>query len=170
MTSRQFSQATNQLQVATEEASRLPSSNAKLSQNLEGKSVGPPALVYLSACFLSRLDLMTLVAGSRVIRAGMVVQLVTVKQERNVAILKVIEQDGALKRLSEQLQKIQTELEQVHTSREQDVTALNQAREAQRKSEAIAEKAIGDVAKLGRWLSSTMVALGVSFGLWTPRR
>jgi ATP-dependent Lon protease len=100
----------------------------------------------------------------------MVVQLATVKQERNVAILKVIEQDGALKRLSEQLQKIQTELEQVHTSREQDVTALNQAREAQRKSEAIAEKAIGDVAKLGRWLSSTMVALGVSFGLWTPRR
>jgi hypothetical protein len=44
---------------------------------------------------------MTLVAGSRVIRTGMVVQLATVKQERNVAILKVIEKDGVLKRLSE---------------------------------------------------------------------
>jgi hypothetical protein len=40
---------------------------------------------------------MTLVAGSRVIRAGMVVQLATVKQERNVTILKVIEKDGVLK-------------------------------------------------------------------------
>jgi hypothetical protein len=67
--------------VITEEALRLQSSNAKLSQDLEGKSDGPPALVYLNACFLSRLDLMTLVAGSRVICAGMVVQLVTVKQE-----------------------------------------------------------------------------------------
>jgi hypothetical protein len=33
---------------------------------------------------------MTLVAGSRVIRVRMVVYLVTVKQERNAAILKVI--------------------------------------------------------------------------------
>jgi DNA repair exonuclease SbcCD ATPase subunit len=167
-TSRQFSQATNQLQVATEEASRLQSSNAKFLQDLEGKSDGPPALVYLSACFLSRLHLMTLVAGSRVIRAGMVVQLATVKQQRNAAILKVIEKDGVLKRLSEQLQKIQTELEQVCASREQDATALNQAREAQRKSKAIAEKAIGDVTKLGRSLSSAMVTLGVSFGPRTP--
>jgi hypothetical protein len=47
---------------------------------------------------------MTLVAGSRVIRAGMVVQLVTVKRERNTEILKVIEKYGVLKRLSEQLQ------------------------------------------------------------------
>jgi hypothetical protein len=54
---------------------------------------------------------MTLVARSRVIRAGMVVQLVTVKQERNAAILKVIEKDDVLKHLSEQLQKIQTKLE-----------------------------------------------------------
>jgi hypothetical protein len=44
---------------------------------------------------------MTLDAGSRMIRAKMVVQLATVKQERNVAILKVIEKDGVLKRLSE---------------------------------------------------------------------
>jgi hypothetical protein len=34
--------------------------------------------------------------------------------------------------------------------------------------EAIAEKAIGDVAKLGRSLSSVMVALSVSFGPRTP--
>jgi uncharacterized protein YoxC len=43
-TSRQFSHATNQLQVVTEEASRLQSSNAKLSQDLEGKSNDPPVL------------------------------------------------------------------------------------------------------------------------------
>jgi hypothetical protein len=47
---------------------------------------------------------MNLVARSRVIRVGMVVQLATVKQERNAAILKVIEKDDVLKRLSEQLQ------------------------------------------------------------------
>jgi hypothetical protein len=111
---------------------------------------------------------MTLVAGLRVIRAGMVVQLVTVKQERNAAILKVIEKDGVLKRLSEQLQKVQTELEQVCASREQDTTALSQARDALLKSEAISEKAIGDVIKLGRTLSSAMVTLGVSFGSRTP--
>jgi chromosome segregation ATPase len=152
-TSRQFSQTTNQLQVVTEEASRLQSSNTKLSQDLEGKSDGPQALVYLSACFLSRLYLVTLVAGSRVIRAGMVVQLAAVKQEQNASILKVIEKDSVLKRLSEQLQKVQTELEQVRASREQDATVLNQAREAQCKSEAIPEKVIGDVAKLRRSLS-----------------
>jgi DNA repair exonuclease SbcCD ATPase subunit len=98
----------------------------------------------------------------------MVVQLATVKQERNTAILKVIEKDGVLKRLSEQLQKIQTELEQVRASREQDAATLNQAREARHKAEAITEKAIGDVTKLGRSLSSAMIALGVSFGLRTP--
>jgi hypothetical protein len=36
----------------------------------------------------------------------MMVQLVTIKQERNAAILKVIEKDGVLKRLSEQLQSM----------------------------------------------------------------
>jgi chromosome segregation ATPase len=40
-TRRQFSQATNQLQVVTEEASRLQSSNVKLSQDLKGKSDDP---------------------------------------------------------------------------------------------------------------------------------
>jgi DNA repair exonuclease SbcCD ATPase subunit len=167
-TSRQFSQTTNQLQVVTEEASRLQSSNAKLSQDLEGKSDGSSVLAHLNTCFLLRLDLKFLVAGLRVICAGMVVQLATVKQERNAAILKVIEKDSVLKRLSEQLQKVQTELEQVCASREQDAAALNQAHEARRKSEAIAKKAIGDVAKLGRSMSSAMVALGVSFGPRTP--
>jgi hypothetical protein len=90
--------------VATEEASRLQDSNAKLSQDLEGKSDDPPVLVWFSASSLSGLDSMTLVAGSRVIRARMVVQLATVKQERNAAILKVIKKDGVLKCLSEQLQ------------------------------------------------------------------
>jgi chromosome segregation ATPase len=103
-TGRQFSQVTNQLQVVTEEASRLRDSNAKLTQDLEGKPDDPPALVWLRACSLSGLNLTTLVAGSRVIHLGMVVQLATVKQERNAAILKVIEKDGVLKRSSEQLQ------------------------------------------------------------------
>jgi hypothetical protein len=80
----------------------------------------------------------------------MVVQLAMVKQERNAAILKVIEKDSVLKRLSKQLQKVQAELEQVRASREQDATALSQARDALRKSEAIIEKVIGDVAKLRR--------------------
>jgi chromosome segregation ATPase len=103
-TSRQFSQVTNQLQVVTEEGSRLRDSNAKLSQDLEGKPDDPLVLIWLNACSLSGPDLMTLVAGSRVIRAGMVVQLVTVKEERNAAILKVIEKDGVLKRSPEQIQ------------------------------------------------------------------
>jgi hypothetical protein len=50
---------------------------------------------------MSELDSMFLVSGVRLIRTGMVVQLATVKQERNVAILKVIEKEGALRRLSE---------------------------------------------------------------------
>jgi hypothetical protein len=98
----------------------------------------------------------------------MVVQLATVKQEQNAAILQVIEKEGALKRLSELLQKVQAKPERAQSSREQDATALNQARDTLRKSEVICEKAIGDVAKLGRALSSAMVALGVSFGPQTP--
>jgi hypothetical protein len=45
-----------------------------------------------------------MVAGAGVIHAGMVVKLVAVKQERNAAILKVIEKEGAIRRSSEQLQ------------------------------------------------------------------
>jgi hypothetical protein len=43
-------------------------------------------------------------AGERLIRAGMVVQLAKVKQERNDAILKVIKKEDAIRRSSEQLQ------------------------------------------------------------------
>jgi hypothetical protein len=103
-TRRQFSQVTNQLQVATEEVSRLQDSNAKLSQDLDGKLEDPPDKVWLGVCFLSKLNLMSLIAGLRLIRARMVVQLATVKQERNAAILRVIEKNGVLKRSSEQLQ------------------------------------------------------------------
>jgi hypothetical protein len=53
-------------------------------------------------------------------------------------------------------------------SREQDAAALSQARDAQRKSEAISQKAIGDIDKLGRALSSAMAGLGVSLGPLTP--
>jgi hypothetical protein len=60
--------------------------------------------------------------------------------------------------------EVQAELEQSWASQEQDTAALNQAREARRKSEAIAEKAIGDIAKLCRVMSSAMAALGVSLG------
>jgi chromosome segregation ATPase len=80
-TSRQFSQVTSQLQVATEEVSRLQDSNAKLSQDLDGKLEDPLGLVWFGVCFLSELDLMSLVAGLRLICAGMVVQPATVKQE-----------------------------------------------------------------------------------------
>jgi hypothetical protein len=80
-TSRQFSQVTNQLQVATEEVSRLQDSNAKLSQDLDGKREDSPALVWFGVFFSSELDLMSLVAGLRLIRTGMVAQLGTVKQE-----------------------------------------------------------------------------------------
>jgi hypothetical protein len=64
--------------------------------------------------------------------------------------------------------EVKTELEQSQVSWEQDAAALSQARNAQRKSEAISQKAIGDIAKLGRAMSSTMVGLGVSNGLMTP--
>jgi hypothetical protein len=47
---------------------------------------------------------LVLVAGARTIRAGMVTKLAEVKQERNAALLKVIEKEGAICRLLEQLQ------------------------------------------------------------------
>jgi hypothetical protein len=57
------------------------------------------------------------------------------------------------------------------------VAALSQAHDAWRKSESISEKAIGDIAKLGRAMSSAMAALGVAWsanvrdadrGGWSP--
>jgi hypothetical protein len=49
-------------------------------------------------------------------------------------------------------------------AQEQDAAALNQARDAQRKSEAISQKVIEDIAKLGRAMSVAMAELGVSLG------
>jgi hypothetical protein len=45
---------------------------------------------------------------------------------------------------------------------------LSQDRDAQRKSQAISEKVIGDIAKLKRVMSSAMAGLGVSLGPRTP--
>jgi hypothetical protein len=42
-----------------------------------------------------------MVAGVRMIHAKMMVRLAGVKHERNAAILKVIEKEGAIRRLSE---------------------------------------------------------------------
>jgi hypothetical protein len=53
-------------------------------------------------------------------------------------------------------------------AREQDATALNQARDAQRKSEAIRQKVVEDIAKLGRSMSTTMAKLVMSLGLVMP--
>jgi hypothetical protein len=60
--------------------------------------------VSLTARFLSRSDSLVVVAGARVCHAGMTAKLAEQKQELNTALLKVIEKDGALRRLSEQLQ------------------------------------------------------------------
>jgi hypothetical protein len=53
--------------------------------------------------------------------------------------------------------------------REQDVVALNQARDAQRKSEATCQKIIEDLAKLGRAISTGMSGVSVSLGPMTPK-
>jgi hypothetical protein len=60
-------------------------------------------------------------------------------------------------------------MEQSQMSQEQDAVALSQARDAQRKSKAISQKVIGDIAKLGRVMSTAMVRLGVSLGPMTPK-
>jgi hypothetical protein len=48
--------------------------------------------------------LLVVVAGVRMIRVGMVMKLAEVNQEPNIALLKVIEKEDAIRRLSEQLQ------------------------------------------------------------------
>jgi hypothetical protein len=53
-------------------------------------------------------------------------------------------------------------------SRELDAAAQSRACDAQRKSEAISQKANGDIAKLERVMSSAMAGLGVSLGPMTP--
>jgi hypothetical protein len=57
---------------------------------------------------------------------------------------------------------------QSRASREQDATTLSKARDARRKSEAINEKAIGDITNLVRAMNSAMAGLGVSLGPRTP--
>jgi uncharacterized protein YqfA (UPF0365 family) len=52
------------------------------------------------------------------------------------------------------LSEVKTELAQSQMAREQDATALNQAQDAQCKSEAISQKVIEDIAKLGRAMST----------------
>jgi chorismate mutase len=47
---------------------------------------------------------LVVVAGVRVIRAGMVTKVAEVKQERNATLLKAIEKEGVIRRLLEQLQ------------------------------------------------------------------
>jgi hypothetical protein len=90
--------------VVTEEAAQLRDTNAKLSQDLDGKSDGPLlSLSGFAACSLLDPDSLAVVAGARVIRVGMVAKLVAVKQEPNAAVLKVIEKEGAIGRLTEQL-------------------------------------------------------------------
>jgi hypothetical protein len=123
---------------------------------------------------------LVVVAVVRVIRARMVAKLAEVKQERNTALLKVIEKEGAIGRLCSIFR------EPTMTSRccsffrgpdragaisgvsEQDAAALSQVGDAQRKSEAISEKAIGDITQLGRVMRSAMAELRVSPGLMTP--
>jgi hypothetical protein len=96
---------TNQLQVVTEEVAQLRDTNAKLSHDLDGKSNGPLlSLFSLLLVSLSDPDSLVVVAGARVIRAGMVAKLAAVKQEQNAVVLKVIKKEGAIGRLSEQLQ------------------------------------------------------------------
>jgi hypothetical protein len=67
------------------------------------------------------------------------------------------------------LSEVQTELEQSRASQEQDAATLSQARDARCKLEAISEKAIGDISKLRRAMSSAMVGLGVSLGPRMPK-
>jgi hypothetical protein len=53
-------------------------------------------------------------------------------------------------------------------AQEQDAVALNQARNAQRESEAAHKTRIEDLARLGRAISTVMAGLGVPLGLVVP--
>jgi hypothetical protein len=63
-----------------------------------------PFFVWLVVCSSSYADMSDVVVGACVIRAGMVTKLAEVKQERNTALLKAIEKEGTISRLSEPLQ------------------------------------------------------------------
>jgi hypothetical protein len=91
--------------VVNEEVAQLWNSNAKLSQDLDGKSVDPLFFLSGSAFVLCRgLIRRWWFAGACLIRVGMVAKLAVAKQERNAAILKVIEKESGVRRFSEQLQ------------------------------------------------------------------
>jgi hypothetical protein len=102
---RQFSQVTNQLQVVSEEATQLRESNAKLSQDLEGESRICCLSLFrslLASCHI--LTCLVVVVGACVYHVRVTTKLAEVKQEPNTALLKVIEKDGVIRRLSGQLQ------------------------------------------------------------------
>jgi hypothetical protein len=73
--SHQFSQVMNQLQVVTEEAAQLRDTNAKLLQDLDGKSDGPLLSLSFATCSSSEPDSPAVVAGAHVIHVGMVAKL-----------------------------------------------------------------------------------------------
>jgi hypothetical protein len=123
----------------------------------------------------------------------MSMKLAEQKLELNSALLKVIERDSAIEHLSEQLQSMswvlivsssflrtchnsllcssfrdKTELDQSQMAREQDTTALNQAQDAQRESEAARRKNTEDMTKLERSISTAMTGLVVSLEPVTP--
>jgi hypothetical protein len=56
--------------------------------------------------FLACPDLSLAISGMRMYRAGMTSKLAEQKQELNTALLKVMEKDGAIERLLEQLQSM----------------------------------------------------------------
>jgi hypothetical protein len=59
-------------------------------------------------------------------------------------------------------------MEQSQMTKEQDAITLNQARDAQCKSEAIRQKVVEDIAKLGRAMRMAMAGLGMSLRPMTP--
>jgi hypothetical protein len=128
-----------------------------------------------------------------VIRAWMTTKLAEVKQELNTALLKVIEKDGAIGRLSKQLQskcqnmtlylpcaRIHHNLSFCSSFRGQgraraiadgsgvECGRLEPGPGRRVKSGAISQTVIGDIAKLGTAMSTAMAGLGMTFGLMTP--
>jgi hypothetical protein len=186
--------AANQVQEISEEATWLRKSNAKLLENLEGESSTHfPSPSHFVVCFLEFPDLFLDISGMRMYRARMTLKLAEQKQEMNTALLKVIEKDGAIECLSEQLQtksrisvpspsscgpaitchhahllEAGAKLEKAQMAREQDAVALNQAQNVQRESEAAGQRNIEDLAKLGRAIGTVMAGLGVSLGPVMP--
>jgi hypothetical protein len=61
-------------------------------------------LIPIADCFPLRSNSSIAITGARVYRVGMTTKLAEQKLELNSALLKVVEKDGAIGRLSEQLQ------------------------------------------------------------------